>query len=409
MVNGFISCLNEDEIKLISCLINSTNAETIEEYWFDDNQVQSILSINKIQPTIINELKFKNIFEEDVLKKCELCGESIEFCECNEKHYISLIFYKIDISKLIEYFINTFSQYYGVILDKMGSETSNNKIEYNIKDMDIKLQLNFRKLQQEYIYDINSRDRIIISIMPLVECFASNIYEWHEVLDNNNISSLKITLEDLNNTFKSKDFYYLDLGDDLDVNDIENIRSVLNKYFVLKGYSNYTENKKFKPEYINYCIPVEKIKECYIKDNNKILIIKPTEKEINIAYFNNGIIGEDDKLHDLIVKFDKFIKKKVKFYRRIKFLECKSDKTQKLIQLFGPAINIIVLIFSLCSKDDLFKNIIDIFNQNQKWLLALYIAINVLSLIFIVINSILPYIFRILFHWEKGIKKASKN
>lgn len=402
----FNKILTDEDIRFILLLINCITYYSIENYWFEEEKINEILYENDINTQIIDKLVFENILQKDIIKKCNNCNEQISLCECFEKDIIEKRFYKIVPITLIEYFKNTFSIYYNVNLKKINS---NNEYEelYSIDRYDIKIQINYRELQEEYLDNVKLNDRIVISIMPLKESLIdnSNIYEWHEVLNENNINNLKIKISDLNSGIKSNDFYYLNLGDDLKVEEIESIREVLGEYLQIKGFSIYTENKKYKPEYINYSIPLEKIKECYIKDNYKVFILKPSLNEINIAYFKNGILGEDSDIYDIIDKFNKFIREKVKYYRKIKSLEVKSDTTQKIVQLTGPVINIGVFISSLFIKNNLLTYIINVLIESKVWFLYLYIGLNIVSLVFIIIYTIFPYMLKIFFSWKRGIRK----
>lgn len=399
--------LADEDIRFILLLINCITGDSIENYWFEEEEISKILNDNEINTNIVDKLIFENILQKDITKICNNCNEEISLCECFEKDIIEKKYYKIVPITLIEYFKNTFSTYYNVNLKKISSNNDYEEL-YSIDNYDIKIQINYRDLQEEYLENIKLKDRIIISIMPLKETLSdnTNIYEWHEVLNKDNISNLKIKISDLNSGVKSNDFYYLNLGDDLKVEEIESIREVLGEYLQIKGFSVYTENKKYKPEYINYNIPLEKIKECYIKEGYKIFILKPSQNEINIAYFKNGILGEGSDIYDIIDTFNKFIRKKVKYYRKIRSLEVKSDTTQKIVQLTGPVINMGVFISSLIIKNDLLTYIINILIESKMWFIYLYIGINIVSLVFISIYTILPYILKVFFSWKSGIKKV---
>lgn len=403
--------LNKEEIMLLQLMINSVDegVNSLEDYWYPENKLISFTEIKKMDKSIIGELNFCEILEKKVTRYCYNCEENIDDCDCEEPDIHEESYYRIRIKKLVDYFKETFSYLYNINLeDEVKSDI---KITNIIKNYDVKLDIYLNNIEDEYVYSLNLKDRIVVSIMPLHKATREQgIYEWHELLDSNTIDSLKVKIKDIRNSSASEDFYYFDLGDDLQVEEVETIRNVLEKFLELNQYREYTDNKSYKPEYIDYAIPLDKIKTCFIKDDSKIFILKPTEKQIKVAYFRNGVIGDDKDVYSLVRKFDKFIKNKTRKYRRIKSLEMKSDKTQKIIQLVGPIINILTILYTLIGKNNIFNVNLDLLLQYKKILIYGYVVINVISIIFIVACSILPYFFRIFFSWTFRLKKIiNKN
>jgi hypothetical protein len=405
MVSNLMDTFNEKEIYLLTLLINKVNNDTIADYWFERELVDELTKDFNLDINIIDSLIYKKVIKSDVIKRCEKCNEDLNVCECEEQVIDTKEYIAINLEKFIEYFVNTFVQYYKIEIEKI-EQIDAVQSTFCVIGRETKLQINFKKFQHELSKNIKTENKLIISVMPLDDNYDnSTIFEWHEILDKDNINKLKIKLEDLNKNFTSKDFYYLDIGDDCSVEDVENIRTILRKYLINNGYKNYTENIKYRPEYVEYNFPIDKIKECFIFNDSKILVFKPSEKEISIAYFKNHIIGDDEKTHELLYKFDHFMKNRVERLRHIRFSETKSDKMQKFIELCGPAINIFVLILSIFSNNDIFKNIVSAFKGGKEWFLYIYIIINLVSLIFIIIYSILPAFSKIIFRWDYGLNK----
>lgn len=405
MVSNLMDTFSEKEIYLLTLLINKVNDDTFVNYWFEKEVVYELIKDFSLDESSIDSLIYKKIIKGELIKRCRKCHEDFSVCECEEKDIDIKEYLTINLEKFIEYFVNTFVQDYKIELEKI-EENDALKCSFCVIGRETKLQINFRKFQDELSNNIRTENKLIISVMPLDTNYDNcTIFEWHEILDKDNINKLKIKLEDLNKNFTSKDFYYLDIGDDCSVEDVENIRTILRKYLINKGYKNYTENMKYRPEYVEYNFPIDKIKECFILNDSKILVFKPSEKEISIAYFKNHIIGEDEKTHEALYKFDYFMKKRVEKLRHIRFSETKSDKMQKFIELFGPAINVFVLILSIFSNNDVFKNIVSAFEGGKVWFLYAYIIVNLVSLIFIIIYSIIPAFFKIIFRWDYGLNK----
>lgn len=408
MYNDLTKCFDENEIKLLTVMINSVNINNIEGYFFKKAEIYKSLNEYNLDEDTVKSLNFKQVIKESVSKICKNCCSEIELCECEEKEVEEKIYYKIEYETFMEYFIKTFCMYYKIELKKIETKDKC-EFQYSIENSEIVIQISIVSLQKEFCNDFDSKNKVLISIMPIdFECNNLRIYEWHEVLNKYNIDSLKIEIRELSENLKNKDFYFIDAGDDISIEDIENMRMVLRKYLLKIGFDNFTENEKYRPEYIKYSLPTDKIKECFIKDNYKIFILKPTEKQLSIAYFENSNLGQSGYLHDIIKKYDLFVKAKIDKLRRIKFLEVKSDKSQKLIQLIAPVINLLTIIaptiISLFVTNRFIDDLINIFN-NIKLFSIIYISVNIFAIIFAIIYTILPYFLRTIFSWERGLSK----
>lgn len=408
MYDNITKYFSENEIKLLTAMINSINVDSITNYCFKKPEIDRLLDIYNLKQEVIDSLKFKRIILESVSKVCKNCGELDEICECKEKEIVKKVYYKIVYKVFIEYFIETFSLYYKVKLNKIDT-SDEDIIQYNIKNYEIIIEIYGNLLQKEFCNQFNLKNKLAISIMPLeFDCPNLRIYEWSEILDKENINRLQIKINELNDEIKNKDFYFIDVGDDASVEDVENMRMVLRKYLLKIGFDNFTENKKYKPEYLKYLIPAEKIKECYIKDNYKILVLKPTEKQLSIVYFQNESLIDSGYLYDIVRDYDKFIKNKIDKLRKIKSLETKSDKSQKIIQLIVPIINLVAIITptiaSIFVANKFISNMIKLFDHIQLFKI-LYIGFNIIGIILVSIYTIYPYLLRSIFKWERGINK----
>lgn len=401
-----LQSLDKQEIKLITLMINSVRDgfDCLEGYYYGKQELSDLIKISDLNESVIRELEFYGVLCKDTHKYCSNCTEADNICNCEEPSFYEEDYYKVNVDIFIEYFKKTFSNIYNV--DLLEDFSSDYKKIYVVKEYDVKLEVYLKLLEEDYVSSISSKDKIIISIMPLNQnSREKGIYEWHELLDSITVDELKIKIKDISKNNKSEDFYYFDLGDDLEVGEVERIRTVLSKYFELKDYKEYTDNKSYKPEYIDYGIPIDKIKACFIKDGSKILVLKPNDKQIKIAYFNNGMIGQDNDIYEKIRRFDNFIKKKVIKYRKIKSLEVKSDKTQKVIQLVGPIINICAVLYTFINNKEILAWIVNLVSGYKSLVIYMYIILNIISIAFIVIFSILPYLRRIFFSWERNLKK----
>lgn len=122
-----------------------------------------------------------------------------------------------------------------------------------------------------------------------------------------------------------------------------------------------------------------------------------------IAYFKDGILNNDENLKEIINIFRIFIQKRTKKYRILKSSQETSSLFEKIIQLVGPALNVITFTIGFISKNAIFKSLQDIITNN--YVLYGFIGLNIISVTAIFIYTLLPNIRLGLFKWSRGFKK----
>lgn len=395
--------LTKSEIFLLGKCIESCRNNSIKKYSFSEKEINESMQENQFDKSILDKLISKQIMKYDLLQRCRKCGNDIDYCTCVESELEEIKYLQIDIGIFSNYIIRTIEYIYNIQL--VSQLTFDNGITFKMKKSkgeEFNFKLYFNRILQDFLTGNSQNPEIIISIMPL-KSDQSDLYvfEWSEFLINTD--KIKDYLKDYYIKIKSKDFYFIDVGDDMDILEIETIRDKLRIYLKVNGFVNFTETPKYKPECIDYSIPIEKIKECFIFQDKKILIIKPSERELCIALFKDGLINSDDDLYKIIRKFDIFIKGRIERFRELSREQEEVNSREKIIQLSGPIINVIAFVIGLVSKSPVLSSV-NVF-LTSKVVLWIVIIINALSTICIVVFSIIPYIRISFFKWDRGLCK----
>lgn len=405
-----------DVLLLLIRRIKISKCDFINEYNFNRNEISNILIERKLEDKIINEMDIYGLFDKKTIEYCKVCGNSLNLCICDEYPNVGEIkdYYIINQEVMINYIISAINYIYKFKLEKKKNEKDYYKDYYNVysySEKNISMYILKGKINDEIISKINNGRNIIITLFDSINDIDSYIYNWYDILDSGRVEFFKSKFESYLKNIRSSDSFNFELGDDLDTSDIENIRMVFRKYLIKNGYECTTVEKDYRPEYIDYGLSKEYLRECFVKNDCKIFIKKVKENKLEAVYFKGGIIGNGDENFQFIKKFYDYILNKVQLYRSVKFFESNIDRTNKLIQIVTPIVNIGTLIVAKSNSVQLFNNLkpkiqnlikfsglVDIF-------LIVAIVINIAYVIFIGYYYVLPLINRIFFSWERGIDK----
>lgn len=403
----FILIENKEYLEILQLLIRKINLSMsmfIDEYKFSEEDINSILIETDLNNMIINEMKEYHLLTMESISYCSICGDSVNICSCDEdyrdqyeKHY-----YRINQNNIIRLIIESINCIYQYNLEE---EYSNSKYNF-YKDNDIEIYIVKNKIDIDMISEISNGKGIIITIFEYLGKIDDYIFNWYDVLDIQRKDFFYDKFQNYIKNIRSSESFSFDLGDDFSVSDIENIRTILKNFFENKGYEYTTLERDYRPEYVDYGLPKEYIKGCFIKGDNKIFIKKIKELKIEVIYFKGGVIGEGIENFDLIKRFNTFILEKASIYRSIRIIEENTDRTNKIIKIGPILVNILTLIVTKFNSIDLFKDVTDKFSKSANVFLIVFIIINIAYIIFIFYYYIRPLSKRILFSWEKGIKKV---
>lgn len=398
--------LELSEISLIKIIVESVTNSTLTNFNFSEYEIHNLLKTNNIQSQTLTSLQNKLIIETSIIKKCNSCDLNVEFCTCEIPKNINIKYFSLNMGKLLNYIFNTIEDFYICSAKTRIINKDIIEIILNNNEIDIRAFLYLNKLTNEFIQSVNLPNCVLISMMPVdyVEIENSNnkIYEWHEILNKDNVDNIYRVFKEINKQVKSKELYYLDLGDDLEIRQIEIIRDLFRTYLI-KNKFQISQASCFKDEISDYNLPLNDIREYYINSDQKIAVIKPNDKKIYVAYFKNGVISRDENLFIIINKFDMFIKERIQKYRKLKSNQENASLFEKVIQLFAPFINVATIIVGAITNNKVFVKLFEIIKGNT--VLWIMLSINIISLIAIFYYTLLPNIKLGFFNWSRGIKK----
>lgn len=405
---------NDDYIDVLLLLIKkikSSKCTFINKYSFNESEIRDILRDIEIEYEIINEMEVYGLLDKNTITYCKSCNDSIALCCCDENSSdtYKIVYYTINQDVLINGITDAINYRYMLKL-----EEKKNKEDYNMY-IDDKKNINIYILKsdinEEMISNINNGKNIIITLFDIVSNVDSYIYRWYDILDSGRVDFFKDKIENYLKNIRSSDSFYFDLGDDLEIADIENIRMVFREYLTNKGYKATTIERDYRPEYIDYGLSKEYLRECFIKNDNKIFIKKVKESKLEAVYFKAGIIGDGEENFNLISNFYKYISDRVQKYRDVKFCEGNIDRTNKLIQIIAPIVNIVTLIVAKSNSIQLLNNFKSTIGNSINFsglvdaFLIVAVVINIAYMIFIGYYYVFPLFKRMFFSWRRGIGK----
>jgi hypothetical protein len=391
------------EINTIKFYLSETNSEVIDNTYFDI----SVLP-DGIYYEDINTLESKQVINTKDYKICNKCNTESDYCECEEPELNKKSYFDINVNTFIQYYFRNIEDLYDIkVINTLNIEHGIKGLFINNDGSEINFIIYFHKITDDYINTVQEKNTLFISLMRIENYeYEINLYEWHEILYAESYDRFKRKIKELFFVEKSMDYYILDLGDDIEVGIVETIRDTFRNYLLNHEYSNVTEPIKYRPEVLDYSLPNDKIKECFIKQNTKLFVIKPSEKEINIVHFTDGIINTDKNVYELIRKFDSHIKEKLHSYRKIKNASEHTNKIEIVIMLVTALANVFAGITGIFNKNSIFSKISEMLSSNL--FTIIYVIINVIGILVIVQNIYVLMRFRY-FSWStKRLKSMIK-
>lgn len=413
MLNISTDILYYDEILAIRKLIELSCNLSIYKYQFSsDELLQALREINqKDSDSLVDSLKIKRILISQQITSCSICRNNPEYCTCEEDSSIQKNeYFEINIEVLFGLFLEMLKNLYDVQLKFEWKNQKKAIVSIGNDEFHYNLHFFFEKLSNDLLTSDHLQDEIIISLMPVEFTGADNpnIYEWHSIIQESNVSTFKRVIKEKYVKKKSKDRILIELGQDRDSKEIERVNDLLRKFLTKKGFTSFTIPSKYEPESIDYALPIESIKECLIYNSKKVFIFRSTiQGQIQIAYFKDGIINRDEDTFNLIIRFNNFIKERTEKLRILEGKRQNASNIEKAIQLSGPAVTTLTFVGGVLAKNPTFKAINEILVGNM--FLWIFVIINILSFAFTVIFSILPNIKYGFFKWDRGLSEMIKK
>lgn len=399
---------SSEEVYFIKGIIESIKGNSLDKYYFSKDNFSSVISIYKITSDVIDSLISKGILQLNIKEKCVACNNPKSFCFCEESVLVKDEYYLVNIDVFNELTIHTLEYSYNIKHTKILQVRDEKVLTFEGNNHNASIHMFYNRLSKEFYSTLPSKEHIFISVMPLNDSDNElNLYEWHEILNSDNFDMFSRLMRDIHTNIISKDYYVLDVGDDIENDDVESIRDTFRKFMIQQNFCVFTEVEKYRPELSDYSLQLEKIKEVFIKDNKKIFVIKPSSKEIYLALYSNGFINIDEDLHRVVKFFDAFIRNRIQKNRSLKKQQQRISYLEKSLVVITTIINVFACISGVITKNPVFKQINDFFKTPIP--LYAFIALNIIYALILFFTVVLPKIKISFFKWENGLSKINNK
>lgn len=245
MILNNTGSLTTQEITFLRSLLESITNDNIKEFSFSENKIKEFTK-NKVFLDAFNLLFSKQILTISTLNVCSICNLQEDFCSCSEKTINKFKYYNLNLNQLYVYILSSIKDLYDASIEEIKELDDEINFMLKGKNYEIKIHIYISKLSKEFLQSLSKTKELHITILPLayfIDNLSNNIYEWHQFMQEDEILKIKRQILEQKMNVKSKEIYFLDLGDDLEVRQVEIIRDIFKEFLVKKGFviSEYSQ------------------------------------------------------------------------------------------------------------------------------------------------------------------------